>query len=233
MELREAFRERDLNAKKIALKLSTYSKTFKAEDIKLSSHLIVQLDDLVFIDLADIDNLKDPSMAKKVSADFSTVTNAILSISQYYKDHDFDKNNSSAKQEDRVSPYLESNNLRTGSLTFKNQINKLVTKRSRVLLLCCVVQCSNAGTQAVDYCHKIRTYFHGTAAGQDNMINDTPSRRMQQAMGLGDLSIDTDQNVNAFKQLGGLISEVTKARQFIDKVFTNKNRGEPLKRSRN
>ena len=60
MELREAFRERDLNAKKIALKLSTYNKTVKAEEVKLSSHLIVQLDDLVFIDLADIDNLKDP-----------------------------------------------------------------------------------------------------------------------------------------------------------------------------
>lgn len=59
MELREAFRERDLNAKKIALKLSTYSKTVRAEDIKMASHLIIQLDDIVFVDLADIDNLKD------------------------------------------------------------------------------------------------------------------------------------------------------------------------------
>ena len=45
--------------------------------------------------------------------------------------------------------------------------------------------------------------------------------------------METDQNVNAFRQLGGLISEVAKARRFIDKVFTNKSRGEPLKRSRN
>ena len=119
MELREAFRERDLNAKKIALKLSTYSKTFKAEDIKMGSHLIVQLDDLVFVDLADIDNLKDQSMAKKVSADFSVVTNAILSISQFYKDSDLDREDG-PKQEDRLAPYVESNNFRTGSLTFKN-----------------------------------------------------------------------------------------------------------------
>lgn len=35
MELREAFRERDLNAKKIALKLSTYSKTLKADEVKM------------------------------------------------------------------------------------------------------------------------------------------------------------------------------------------------------
>jgi len=41
MEIREAFRERDLNAKKIALKLSTFSKTIKAEEVKKGSHLIV------------------------------------------------------------------------------------------------------------------------------------------------------------------------------------------------
>lgn len=115
MELREAFRERDLNAKKIALKLSTYTKTIKAEDVKNASHLIVQLDDIVFIDLADIDNLKDSSMAKKISADFSIVTNAILSMSPYYKDHDFGK-----VEEDRLAPYMETNSFRTGSLSFKN-----------------------------------------------------------------------------------------------------------------
>jgi len=75
MELREALRERDLNCKKIALKFSTYAKTIRAEEVKVGSHLIIQLDDLVLIDLADIDNLKDPSMAKKISADFSVVTN--------------------------------------------------------------------------------------------------------------------------------------------------------------
>jgi len=49
---------------------------------------------------------------------------------------------------------------------------------------------------------------------------------------MGDVSMETDSNVNAFKQLGGLISEVSKARLFIDKIFANKARGEPLKRSR-
>lgn len=38
--------------------------------------------------------------------------------------------------------------------------------------------------------------------------------------------------MSAFKQLGGLISEVSKARLFIDKIFATKARGEPLKRSR-
>ena len=89
MQIREAFRERDLNAKKIALKLSTHLKTVSADYVKRQSHLIVQLDDLVIVELADIDNLKDPTVAKATSADFSTVTNAILSMSPYYKDHDF------------------------------------------------------------------------------------------------------------------------------------------------
>ena len=44
--------------------------------------------------------------------------------------------------------------------------------------------------------------------------------------------MDTDQNVNAFRQLGGLISEVSKARLFIDKIYANKAKGEQLKRSR-
>ena len=158
MEIREAFRERDLNCKKIALKLSSYSKTVRAEDIKMQSHLILQLDDLAFVDLADIDNLKDPALAKKISADFSVVTNAILSLSAHYKDHDFGK-----VEEDRLAPYMDTNSLRSGQLSFKSQISRLVTKRSRILLLCCVIQCSVAGTQAVDYCHKIRSYFHGTS----------------------------------------------------------------------
>ena len=134
MELREAYRERDLNAKKIALKFSTYSKTLKAEQVKLASHLIIQLDDLVIVDLADIDNLKDPSMAKKISADFSVVTNAILAMSNFYKDHDFGNVN-----EDRLAPYRDTNSLRSGSLSFSNQMSRLITRKSKVLLLCCVI----------------------------------------------------------------------------------------------
>jgi hypothetical protein len=72
------------------LKQSTISKQVKAEDIKLASHFILQIENLVLVDLADIDNLKDGQLAKKISADFSSVTNAILSLSPFYKDHNFD-----------------------------------------------------------------------------------------------------------------------------------------------
>ena len=54
-------------------------------------------------------------MAKKISADFSIVTNAILSMSPYYKDHDFGK-----VEEDRLAPYMDTNNFRSGSISFKN-----------------------------------------------------------------------------------------------------------------
>ena len=90
IEVREAFRQRDLNAKKIALKFSSVTKQLRAEDVKFASHFVLQIENIVFIDLADIDNLKDPSLAKKISSDFSSVTNSILSLSPYYKDHHFD-----------------------------------------------------------------------------------------------------------------------------------------------
>jgi hypothetical protein len=48
---------------------------------------------LIFVDLADIDNLKDQTLAKKISGDFSTMTNAILSLSPFYKDHEFEEEN--------------------------------------------------------------------------------------------------------------------------------------------
>ena len=156
MEIREAYRERDLNSKKIALKLSTYLKQVKAEEVKLSSHLMIQLDNLVFFDLADIDNLKDTNLAKKISSDFSAVTNAILSLSPFYKDHSF-----SNQEKENLSPYKETNSFRTGSLSFKSTISSMLTKNSRILLVCCVTPNSMAGTQAVDYCHKIATYFKG------------------------------------------------------------------------
>ena len=45
----------------------------------------------MIVDLADIDNLKNSTIAKKISADFSAVTNSILSISPFYKGYEFEK----------------------------------------------------------------------------------------------------------------------------------------------
>ena len=49
----------------------------------------------------------------------------------------------------------------------------------------------------------------------------------------GDMSVDTENHINAFKQLGGLLSEVQKTKAFIDKMFAAKRAGEKLVRDTN
>ena len=92
-----------------------------------------------------IDNLKDTNLAKKISSDFSAVTNAILSLSPFYKDHSFSNSNQS-RDENNLSPYKETNSFRTGSLSFKSTISSMLTKNSKILLICCVTPNSMAGT---------------------------------------------------------------------------------------
>jgi len=44
--------------------------------------------DLTFYDLADIDMLKFPETAKQISLEFSGMTNTILGLSEFYRDHE-------------------------------------------------------------------------------------------------------------------------------------------------
>ena len=44
------------------------------------------------------------------------------------------------------------------------------------------------------------------------------------------MSVDTENHINAFKQLGGLVSEVQKTKVFIDKMFAAKRAGERVTR---
>lgn len=44
--------------------------------------------------------------------------------------------------------------------------------------------------------------------------------------------MDTENQINAIKQLSGLISEVTKTKAFIDKMFLAKRQGERMARDR-
>lgn len=160
MELREAYRERDLNSKKIALKLSSFQQQVRVDEVKMASHLVIQIDNLVYLDLADIDNLKNPLISKGISADYSAVTNAILALSPHYCDEKF-ATKSSSQERLLQSPYADKENFRSGSSSFKSFASSLLSKKSKVLLLCCVTQSSLPGTQAVDYCNKIRNYFSG------------------------------------------------------------------------
>ena len=54
----------------------------------MCSHTILRIGDLTFYDLADIDMLRFPEMAKQISLEFSGMTNTILGLSEFYKDHE-------------------------------------------------------------------------------------------------------------------------------------------------
>jgi hypothetical protein len=82
-DMREAYRQRDLLCKKISNRTGQ-----KSEEVRLTSHLMICLGDLTFIDLADIDMLKYAEIAKSLSSDFSGMTNTILSLSSFYKTHE-------------------------------------------------------------------------------------------------------------------------------------------------
>ena len=47
----------------------------------------------------------------------------------------------------------------------------MLSKNSRILLICCVTPNSMAGTQAVDYCHKIATYFKGQTDDSQSIVD--------------------------------------------------------------
>jgi hypothetical protein len=111
----------------------------------------------------------------------------------------------------------EPSNLRAGSTSFNLLVKNYLTEDSKIMLLCCVVENSIAGSQAVEYCHKIRSYFKGDAAEELNLSSITDHANSEA--------------VKAFKQLAGLVSEVEKTKNFIDRMFDAKRNGEGLSRS--
>lgn len=148
------------------------------------------------------------------------MTNSILSLSPFYKDHNFDQSNY------RVASHGESTNLRTGATNFNLLIKNFLSPESKILLLCCVVENSIAGSQAVEYCHKIRSYFKGDTSEDSEELSKTAEINM---------SILTDQAnvevVKAYKQLAGLVSEVEKTKAFIDRMFDAKRTGADINRT--
>ena len=84
--------------------------------------------------------LRFPQMAKQVSLEFSGMTNTILGLSEFYKDHEIQQQSKSE---------------------FHQILRERITRDSNVLLVCCVTEQSLPSSEAVEYCHKIRSYFHG------------------------------------------------------------------------
>lgn len=168
--------------------------------------------------MADIDNLKDPALAKKISSDFSSVTNSILSLSSFYKDTNFEQMPSKPTAS---APNLPGH-LRTGSTDFSLLIKNFLTDESKILLLCCVVENSIAGSQAVEYCHKIKAYFKGDTT-EDDITELSKTGDVNTSSFTENANVET---VKAFKQLAGLFSEVEKTKAFIDRMYNAKKLGD-------
>ena len=71
------------------------------------------------------------------------VTNSILSLSPFYKDHNFDQ---TLGNNNEVAAYGDVNNFRAGSTNFGFLMKNYLTGDAKILLLCCVVENSVAGT---------------------------------------------------------------------------------------
>ncbi len=122
----------------------------------------------------------------------------------------------------------EPSNLRAGSTSFNLLVKNYLTEDSKIMLLCCVVENSIAGSQAVEYCHKIRSYFKGDTA-EDNTQDLSKTANELNLSSITDHA--NSEAVKAFKQLAGLVSEVEKTKNFIDRMFDAKRNGEGLSRS--
>jgi len=87
LELRNAQRKRLSVIKKLASKKET--------DVKQGSHLVIQVNNNIFVDLGGIECLNasaNPAVVQTLTVNFGSVTNEILKLSPYYADHDFQSN---------------------------------------------------------------------------------------------------------------------------------------------
>ncbi len=71
------------------------SKKEEGGDIKQASHLVIQINNNIFVDLGGIECLNasaNPYLIQTLTHNFGSVTNEILKLSPYYADHDFSSN---------------------------------------------------------------------------------------------------------------------------------------------
>ncbi len=95
------------------------------DEIKRSSHLVLQLENTVLHDFADIDTLKNQMFAKSISFEYNYISNKILESSPAYTGEKTTHN-------ENISDFT----------TF---FSNFFSNRSKVLLLCCVNKSSLAG----------------------------------------------------------------------------------------
>ncbi|CDW84745.1 UNKNOWN [Stylonychia lemnae] len=145
-DLRQSQRTRQSIVKKI---ITNKQIDNTKDNIKYGSHLIIQVNNLIFIDLGGIECLNQSGstlIVQNLTMNFSSVTNEILKLSQYYQNHRFQ-----ISEEQESSP-------------FNQYLRQYISQESKVALLCSVSPKRELQQQtliALDYCQKIKSYFNG------------------------------------------------------------------------
>ncbi len=88
MELRQAYRNRDIALKKQVTKSSS-----SMSDLRNASHFVITINNTIsFLDLAAIESLTSsvPHITKALTGNFATMTNEILKRSAFYSEHQFE-----------------------------------------------------------------------------------------------------------------------------------------------
>lgn len=115
MEIREALRDKN----RLVTKL-TQQQPALAEFIQKCSHFRIQINNFIFVDMADLRGLQcheNPEIIDTLTNDFGSMTNEILRQSEFYENHEFQMT------EDQEQS------------TFDQFLKKVITKNSSILLL--------------------------------------------------------------------------------------------------
>lgn len=90
MEIREALRDKNRLVQKLAKQQPNL-----AIFIKKCSHFRIQINNFVFLDMADLRGLQyheNPEVVQTLTNDFGSMTNEILRQSKFYENHNFEIN---------------------------------------------------------------------------------------------------------------------------------------------
>lgn len=144
MEIREALRDKNRLVDKLTRQqpnLSIY--------IKKCSHFRIQINNYIFVDMADLRGLQfhdNQEIVSTLTNDFGSMTNEILRQSEFYENHQFEINPEQAES------------------AFNRFLRDKITPDSNILLLTFISNDQideTSSSIALDFSHKIRQYFSG------------------------------------------------------------------------
>lgn len=189
MEIREALRDRN----RLVTKL-TQQQPNLAIFIQKCSHFRIQINNYIFIDMADLAGLQfyeNEEVVTTLTNDFGSMTNEILRQSNFYENHEFQIN-----EEQETS-------------AFNQFLRNTVTRQSKIMLLTFVsneAEDEISSTIALDFSHKIRQYFSGQS-------DDCP---IESIVRNNEVAIDPSLAAWSFAQLDQAFTQLQRLQRRVD-----------------